>query len=174
MPPAAAAPAKPPTASDPGAVDGAAAFEFAKPEVSAPKRIAIAYSPELVDPMAASIPGGSFVVAFVHRDARIILEPGLNFGIDADLWEEAKARPATADLIAMRAIEEIDLGGDTVGSTAAAGVSAVKNVDEPTALKLVHCSRDAKQLETWLGLEERISIRNAITRKLNQLKEGQG
>lgn len=175
MSPAATAPSKPPAPPE-----GADQLEqhgdqpAAPASPAAPHRLAIAYTPELIDPISASIPAGSFVLSFISREARVVLNPGLNFDIDPALWEEAKKQPATIELLAIRAIEEIDLGGETIADTAAAGVAAVKHTDEKTALRLIHCSRDQKQLEAWLGLEERQSIRNAITRKIQTLKDGQG
>jgi hypothetical protein len=139
------------------------------------QRLAIAYTPEVIDPLAASIPAGAYAVCWVGQEQTLVLNPGLNFDIDPDLWQKAQERQATKDLLASRAIEVIDLGlGPTVGDTPAHGVTAVKQTDETTALRLVHVSRDVKQLEGWLVMEERVAVRNSIARKIQSLKDGQG
>ena len=139
------------------------------------RRLAIAYTPEVIDPMAASIPAGAFAVCWVGSEQRLVLNPGLNFDIDPGLWNKAKDQQATMELIAIRAIAEIDLGdGPTIGDTPAHGVTAVKQCDEATALRLVHVSRDVTQLEGWLAMEERVAVRNSIARKVRSLKDGQG
>ena len=139
----------------------------------AQRRIAIAFTPEVLDPQTASIPSGDFVVGWIGQEQRIILKPGLNFDVDPELWQKAQAVEAVQTLIGQRAIEEIDLGGPTVSDTPAFGVTAIKTCDEATALRLVHVSRDAQQLEGWLAMEERTVVRNNISNKLKQLKEGQ-
>lgn len=137
-------------------------------------RLAISYTPELIEAATANIPPGSFSVAWMGQDAgatmdRLTLEPGLNFDIDAQLWQRAQVLPSVQELANLRAVEVIELGGPTVGAAA-----AIKGVEETAALRLVHCCRDSDQLKTWLGIEERHSLRMAIQRKINSLKEGKG
>jgi hypothetical protein len=139
----------------------------------AQRRIAIAFTPEVIDAQTATIPSGDFVVGWIGQEQRVILKPGLNFDVDPELWQKAQELEAVQTLIGQRAIEEIDLGGPTVDDTPAFGVTAIKTCDEATALRLVLVSRDAKQLEGWLAMEGRNAVRNSISRKLNQLKEGQ-
>ena len=136
-------------------------------------RFAIAFTPEVIDAQTAAIPSGDFVVGWIGQEQRLILKPGLNFDVDPELWQKAQAVEAVQTLLGQRAIEEIDLGGPTVNDTPAFGVTAIKTCDQPTAIRLVHVSRDPKQLEGWLAMEERTAVRNSISSKLKNLKEGQ-
>ncbi len=153
----------------PASAAPAAAVEAGAP---AHRRLAIAYTPEVIEAQTAAIPAGDFVVCWVGQEERLILKPGLNFDIDPGLWEKAKERSSVQELLGQRAIEEIDLGGPTVNDTPAFGVTVIKTCDQATALRLVHVSRDAKQLEGWLAMEERTTVRNNIANKLKQLKDG--
>jgi hypothetical protein len=139
--------------------------------------LAIAYTPEVIDAVTASVPPGAFAISVINSIGefeRLSLEPGLNFGIDADLWHRLQVLPAVQQLNTLRALEVIPLGGNGVGDTAAAGVTALKGVEEKQALRLVHVCRDLKQLQTWHPIEERHAVRQAIQRKINAIKAGQG
>ena len=139
--------------------------------------LAIAYTPEVINAVTASVPPGTFAIGIMNSIGefeRLSLEPGLNFGIDADLWQRLQVLPAVQELNTLRALEVIPLGGDSVSGTAAAGVTALKGVEEKQALRLVLVCRDLKQLQTWQPIEERHAVRQAIQRKINALKAGQG
>lgn len=131
-------------------------------------RVAIAYTPELIEP-AVQIPGGSFSVAFAPSFERLELQPGLNFDVDPSLWASAKNLPSVQEMLAINAIQEISLEGE-VGSPA----SLLKRESETKANTLVLKCRDLDQLKTWQGIEERNSVRMSITRRIKQLSEGIG
>jgi len=161
-----------PAAPAPNLVPPAALAAEVEAGAPAHGRLAIAYTPEVIEAQTAAIPAGDFVVCWVGEEKRLILKPGLNSDIDFELWKKAKEYASVQELLGQRAIEEIDLGGPTVNDTPAFGVTVIKTCDQPTALRLVHVSRDVKQLEGWLALEERSAVRNNIASKLKQLKDG--
>jgi hypothetical protein len=153
------------TADQPLATTAPAALE----EASANARVAVAYTPELIEP-GVNIPGGSFSVAFANSEfRRLELQPGLNFDVDAALWAKAKALSAVENLMALHALEEISLQEDGGGPLA-----LLKREPEQLANTLVLKCRDLKQLEMWMGVEERNSVRMTLTRRIKQLKEGVG
>lgn len=131
-------------------------------------RVAIAYTPELIEP-AVQIPGGSFSVAFAPSFQRLELQPGLNFDVDPSLWASAKNLPSVQEMLAINAIQEISLEGE-VGLP----VSLLKREPETKANTLVLKCRDLDQLKAWLAVEERHSVQMTIQRRVKQLSEGVG
>ncbi len=139
--------------------------------------IAIAYTPELADPLLlANAPGGAFSVVVPSEGKLLTLAPGNNFDIDEELWQRAQDLPAVSDMLSSRLLEVIDLSlqGEKVTETPAAGVASIANVEKRAALRLIAHSREEKQLQTWHDADERIEIRNACKRRLADLQEGKG
>ena len=135
--------------------------------------LCVAYTPELADPLTlARVSGGSVVVSLCQEGKKLILNPGNNV-VDPDLWNVAQSLPAIQELVDMRMVEEIDISSETVSSTPAAGVLSILKVEKRAALKLIHHSRDAKQLSGWHDEDERIEIRNACKRRLAALNGGE-
>jgi hypothetical protein len=136
--------------------------------------LAIAYTPELGDPLLANVSGGAVVVSFPGEEKALVLNPGNNFNVDSDLWHKAQDLPAVRELVEQRLVEEIDLSTETVKETPAAAVVSIVKTEKRAALRLIHHSRDADQLKAWHDMDERIEIRNACMRRLNDLNEGKG
>ena len=135
--------------------------------------LCVAYTPELADPLTlARVSGGSVVVSLCQEGKKLILNPGNNI-VDTDLWNMAQTLPAIQELVDMRMVEEIDISTETVSSTPAAGVLSILKIEKRAALKLIHHSRDAKQLSGWHDEDERIEIRNACKRRLAALNGGE-
>lgn len=136
--------------------------------------LAIAYTPELVDPVLANVAGGAVVVAFPGEEKSLVLKPGNNFDIDQDLWARAQELTPIRELLEQRLVEEIDLSTEKVSETPAAAVVSIATTEQRAALRLIHHSRDASQLQAWHDADERMAIRNACKRRLAELEEGQG
>jgi hypothetical protein len=135
--------------------------------------LCIAYTPELSDPLTlANVSGGSFIVSLYKEGKQLVLNPGNNV-VDPDLWRQVHALPAIQELVDMKMVEEIDLSTETVSETPAAGVISIAKVEKRAALRLIHHSRDAKQLQDWHDEDERIEIRNATKRRLADLNRGE-
>lgn len=136
--------------------------------------LAIAYTPELADPLLATVSGGSVVVSIPSEEKSLVLNPGNNFNVDEELWKRAQELPAIRAMVDQRLVEEIDLSTETVNETPAAAVVGITTTEKRAALRLIHHSRDAAQLNAWHNSDERIEIRNACKRRLNELNQGQG
>lgn len=136
--------------------------------------LAIAYTPELVDPVLANVSGGAVVVAFPGEEKSLVLKPGNNFNIDQELWARAQELTPIRELLEQRLVEEIDLTTEKVSETPAAAVISIATTEQRAALRLIHHSRDAAQLQAWHDADERMAIRNACKRRLAELEEGQG
>lgn len=136
--------------------------------------LAIAYTPELADPILSTVSGGSVVIAFPGEEKSLVLNPGNNFDVDPELWGRAQDLPAVRQLLEQRLVEEIDLSTEKVNETPAAAVVAIDKTEKRAALRLIHHSRDAKQLQAWHDQDERMEIRNACKRRMTELNEGKG
>jgi hypothetical protein len=159
---------KPTSAPASDADGGANAVPMASAD-SKGNAVLVAFTPELIEP-GLQIPSGDFVVTFADADfARIVFKPGLNFDLSTTLWQRAKTLPQVQELMQLNALQEIVLEGGPGPS-----VSVLKREPEALANTLVIKCRDQRQLETWLGVEERMSVRNSIQRRLNNLNEGKG
>jgi len=136
--------------------------------------LAIAYTPELVDPVLANVSGGAVVVAFPGEDKCLVLKPGNNFNIDQELWARAQELTPIRELLEQRLVEEIDLTTEKVSETPAAAVISIATTEQRAALRLIHHSREAAPLQAWHDADERMAIRNACKRRLAEIEEGQG
>lgn len=136
--------------------------------------LAIAYTPELADPLLASVSGGAVVVSIPDEEKSLVLNPGNNFDIDEELWKRVQELPAIRAMVEQRLVEEIDLSTESVKATPAAAVVAIATTEKKAALRLIHHSRDAAQLQAWHDTDERIEIRNACKRRLAELNQGRG
>lgn len=136
--------------------------------------LAIAYTPELADPILSTVTGGAVVVAFPGEEKSLVLNPGNNFNVDQELWQRAQELPAVREIVEQRLVEEIDLSTDNVRETPAAAVVAIDRTEKRAALRLIHHSRDVAQLAAWHDGDERMEIRNACKRRIAQIEGGEG
>lgn len=136
--------------------------------------LAIAYTPELADPILSTVGGGAVVVSFPAEEKTLVLNPGNNFNVDTDLWKRAQELPSVREMVEQRLFEVIDLSSDSVAETPAAGVVSIAKTEKRAALRLIHHSRDSKQLAAWHDQDERMEIRNACKRRLQELEKGEG
>jgi len=136
--------------------------------------LAIAYTPELVDPVLANVSGGAVVIAFPAEEKTLVLKPGNNFNVDRELWQRAQELDPVRELLEQRLVEEIDLSTEKVSETPAAAVVSIATTEQRAALRLIHHSRDAEQLKAWHDADERMPIRNACKRRMAELEGGEG
>lgn len=136
--------------------------------------LAIAYTPELADPILATVLGGAVVIAFPGEEKSLVLNPGNNFNVDRELWQRAQELPSVREMLEQRLVEEIDLSTEKVDETPAAAVISIAKTEQRAALRLIHHSRDTKQLSAWHDADERMAVRNACKRRIAELEEGNG
>jgi hypothetical protein len=141
------------------------------PEAEAVEFLAVAYAPELREPMLQEIMGGSFGISFPATDERLVLHPGTN-KVNARIWALARQTSAVQELAANGVIEEIELGGNPESDPSNPSLFSIKKVPDRSAMRLVHYSRSIPQLETWHDADDRMTIRSAIMRRIEALKEG--
>jgi hypothetical protein len=144
------------------------AARAAKPR---PRSLAVVYSPELQDPMLTTIAGGAVVFAAIGADTPLVLNPGVN-RVEVSQWQSAKDLPEAQELLALRVLEELELGEDGEDKPDGAPVIHLHRAPAATALRLVATCRSQEQLKAWSEAEERMTVRQAIQRRLQMLMAG--
>jgi hypothetical protein len=133
--------------------------------------LAVIFTPELNEACLQSCRGGAIAWAFgpVANPTTLRINPGLNAPVPRDLWEQAKARPDTQELIGRGLIQEIDL---TDGATTADGEVSLAAVPNVVAFRLIYGCRNTQQLEQWLRKEDRQAVREKLAARVKELLDG--
>jgi hypothetical protein len=133
--------------------------------------LALVFTPELNEACLQSCRGGAIAWAFgpVANPTTLRINPGLNAPVPRDLWEQAKARPDTQELIGRGLIQEIDL---TDGATTADGEVSLAAVPNVVAFRLIYGCRNTEQLEQWLRKEDRQVVREKLATRVKEFLDG--
>jgi hypothetical protein len=136
------------------------------------------YAPELENPPMApecSI-NFSFIAQVTGESTSIRIRDGLNKVDEAD-WENILEREYAQRLLALGALrimeasevkETLDKDDLKVPEEV-----AITNLKIPDAVKVVAATHDLQKLDAWLTDEQRVPIRQAITRRINALTGGE-
>ena len=134
----------------------------------------VIYSPQLENPPRdkdVSL-GFSLITGEVGSTKYVELKAGVNRDIDADLWDKIKVMPLVPELIeigAIRVEEDVEVISEAPVAKGGLANKAVK-----VSLDLVNKSFDLELLKEWDMAENRVRVKNAITRRIKQLTEGDG
>jgi hypothetical protein len=133
--------------------------------------LAVIFTPELNEACLQSCRGGAIAWAFgpVANPTTLRINPGLNAPVPRALWEQAKARPDTQELIGRGLIQEIEL---SEGSTNADGELSLAAVPNAVAFRLIYGCRSTEQLEQWLRKEDRQAVREKLSARIKELLDG--
>lgn len=124
----------------------------------------IAYRPELENPPRE----GGFGV--ITERGLIQLTPGLNQEIPEDQWRQAKRHETVQRLIAIGAIEEVkeQIMVENIPQDVQT-LSGLPLIESFRTIELIH---DVDQLAEWKKIEGRIKVRNAISKRQEQIRTG--
>lgn len=136
-----------------------------------PQFIAVAWLPELREPMLLEIMGGGFGVTFPATDETLFLHPGTN-KVRRDLWQRARLTGPVQEQIRHRTIVEIEIGDTDGGDPDGNMLHSLKEVEKSAALQLISFARFTLQLQRWHDLDDRMEVRAAIMRRIKELNEG--
>lgn len=96
------------------------------------------------------------------------LVPGLNRDVDVELWKKVKELDEVTRRISMKVIEEItELEEIPDTSTTEITTLSVDKVQQ-----VVELTHDINTLEKWFEADKRVRVRNAIQRRLIEVKSG--
>jgi hypothetical protein len=133
--------------------------------------LAVIFTPELNEACLQSCRGGAIAWAFgpVANPTTLRINPGLNAPVPRKLWEQAKPRPDTQELMGRGLIQEIEL---TDGATTADGEVSLAAVPNAVAIRLIYGCRNTEQLEQWLRKEDRQVVREKLATRVKELLDG--
>jgi len=144
----------------------------AAPEAAAGSRfIAVAWLPELREPMLQEIMGGGFGVTFPATEEALFLHPGTN-KVSREMWDRVKELPVVKEQLAHRTIEVIEIGNADGGDPEGRSMFSIRDVEQSAALRMVSFARFTQQLEHWHDSDDRMTVRSAIKRRIQALTEG--
>ena len=138
----------------------------------------IVYRPELENPPMDKECTISF--SFINGSGssdNVRITSGVTRGFSEDVWRKIKGYDVTKNLLSVGALrvekeaEEAE-GGATVPDPV--DTDSLAALDLPTALGLVEDSFDTAQLKQWLAKDQRVKLRNAISKRIHALTEGEG
>lgn len=96
------------------------------------------------------------------------LVPGLNRDVDPELWSRAKQLKEITNRLAMKVIEEItELEEIPDTSTTEITTLSVDKVQQ-----VVELTHDLNLLDKWFEADKRVRVRNAIQRRIIEIKSG--
>jgi len=124
----------------------------------------IAYRPELENPPRE---GGFGIITDVGM---IQLSPGVNTDVPETKWEIARKNGTVKRLMAIGAIEEVKEQATIQEIPTSADTLAQMPLNE--AFRLLEIMHDEEQLREWKGKEARVRMRNAINKRLENIKIG--
>jgi len=96
------------------------------------------------------------------------LVPGLNRDIDVQLWARAKELGEISSRLSMKVIEEItEL--EEIPDTSSTEITTLSVDKVQQVIELTH---DLNQLEKWFEADKRVRVRNAIQRRILEIRNG--
>lgn len=139
----------------------------------------LVYRPELENPpmdKECSL-GFSFIKGDGNSD-NITVSAGVNREFPPAIWDKIKGYDVVKNLLALGALRIEDEDTETTAApepeAAAAPADTLQSFDLGKALRLIEDSFDQDQLARWDAKEQRIRVKNAIARRLEELRGGKG
>ena len=135
----------------------------------------LVYRPELESPPMD--PECTIGFSFVQQGGQpesVQVKSGVNRDFPESVWEQIKNYDVVKNMLklgALRVEEEQTL----VSEPAATGpVDTIADMPVTQAMRLVEDSFDVAQLQGWEAKEPRIRVRNAISKRITSITEGDG
>ena len=136
----------------------------------------LVYRPELESPpMDKECTIGFSFVSGTGLPENITISAGVNRDFPEDVWEKIKDYQVTKTLLklgAFRIEEDQELTPEsTIGAEKA---ESIANMPIHQAMSLIEDSFNIDQLRRWDAKEERIRVKNAISKRIQAITEGKG
>ncbi len=133
----------------------------------------ITYNPELNNPPSSPETGigFSFIGGGIGKETRHVrFEPGTNHDIDPAVWDELQAFEEIQRLLSLGALKVIERSEEAPAPASLPTSLADYAIND--ALDVVSATHDEELLTRWEREEKRIKVRNALSRRLAEVKEG--
>ncbi len=137
----------------------------------------ITYRPELENPPMAKECSLGF--SFLPEDGKsrnvkfVRIESGVTRNFDTEVWERIEKYKQVKRLLSLGALavtHEVDVEATVVADAPAE--ETLSSVDLKTALGLIESSFDIDQLKKWNAKDQRIRVKNAISKRIASITEG--
>lgn len=136
----------------------------------------LVYRPELESPpMDPECTIGFSFVQEKGQPSSIKVKSGVNRDFPESVWEQIKNYDVVKNLLKLGALRVEDEDQALVPDPAAASdVDSIADMPVTQAMRLVEDSFDVAQLKSWENGEQRIRVRNAISKRITAITEGNG
>ena len=137
----------------------------------------ITYRPELENPPMAKECSLGF--SFLPEDGKsrnvkfVRIESGVTRDFDTEVWERIEKYKQVKRLLSLGALSvthEVDVEATVVADAPAE--ETLSSIDLKTALGLIESSFDIEQLKKWNAKDQRIRVKNAISKRIASITEG--
>jgi len=134
----------------------------------------LVYRPELESPpMDKECTIGFSFVEDKGLSQNIQVEAGVNRDFPEDVWEKIKNYAVVKNLLKLGALR-LEAEQETIAESYDSNVDSIADMPVNQAMRLVEDSFDIAQLQGWEAKEQRIRVRNAISKRISAITEGNG
>jgi hypothetical protein len=134
----------------------------------------LVYRPELENPpMDKECTIGFSFVQSKGQPENIQVEAGVNRDFPEDVWEKIQDYDVVKNMLKVGALR-IETEQNLVQDLPSAAVDTIADMPVNQAMRLVEDSFDIAQLQRWEKGEQRIRVRNAISKRISAITEGNG
>lgn len=134
----------------------------------------LVYRPELESPpMDKECTIGFSFVPEKGQPESIQVEAGVNRDFPEDVWEKIENYAVVKNMLKLGALR-IETEQNLVQDSSHAAVDSIADMPVTQAMRLVEDSFDIAQLQGWEKGEQRIRVRNAISKRISAITEGNG
>ena len=134
----------------------------------------LVYRPELENPpMDKECTIGFSFVQAKGQPENIQVEAGVNRDFPEDVWEKIQDYDVVKNMLKVGALR-IETEQNLVQDLPSAAVDTIADMPVNQAMRLVEDSFDITQLQRWEKGEQRIRVRNSISKRISAITEGNG
>jgi hypothetical protein len=134
----------------------------------------LVYRPELESPpMDKECTIGFSFVPEKGQPENIQVEAGVNRDFPEDVWEKIQDYDVVKNMLKVGALR-IETEQNLVQDLPSAAVDTIADMPVNQAMRLVEDSFDITQLQRWEKGEQRIRVRNSISKRISAITEGNG
>ena len=134
----------------------------------------LVYRPELENPpMDKECTIGFSFVQSKGQPENIQVEAGVNRDFPEDVWEKIQDYDVVKNMLKVGALR-IETEQNLVQDLPSAAVDTIADMPVTQAMRLVEDSFDITQLQRWEKGEQRIRVRNSISKRISAITEGNG
>ena len=134
----------------------------------------LVYRPELESPpMDKECTIGFSFVQSKGQPENIQVESGVNRDFPEDVWEKIQDYDVVKNMLKLGALR-VETEQNLVQDLPSANVDPIADMPVNQAMRLVEDSFDIAQLQRWEKGEQRIRVRNSISKRISAITEGNG